>query len=942
MLNIYIKYVIKHIITYGPTIEKFASLQSTMKKALFFITVLCTILLAEAAGVPQVRNFTRINYGGAPQNWDVTQDELGRIYVGNGYSMMAFDGQRWKHYGLPNSTSVRAVMYDKDSGRIYAAGTEEVGYFLPDSVSGILEYHSLMGLFGERPPFTEIWNIFRSNGLIWFQSDYHMIEYDGKNVMMNRFDGRISRTANVGGRIYVALEDGTIHTYDGQRFSRSKLQISGKKITAILPGQIIATADDGLYRENNLHTERINSPISDFLKNNLVFCAAYNRGKYVFGTVNRGVVITDDPEGDNAIYLNKENGLQNNTVLNVSFDRNDNIWLCLDNGLDYAIADSPISNLIGSTYDIGAGYTSMRHGDNMLLGTNQGLYSTPYPFASTASPLAISREINGQIWSISNDFIGGDTGLYVESGKGYSKIPGLGGTFMAHRLPEDDRHALASTYEGFHLLELTNGKWTDAGRLDGYDDIGGKFIMEKNNIWLPHWRKGVYKLTLRDGRIAETKLYDETAGLPSRNNISVMSHDGRPVFSTDSGFYVFDNAAERFISDSKLNELFGTRAYGQVTTFSDGTQILATNHDLIVANGSGIDSISLRSLSDKVIPGYMNLNFISPEELIVSNQDGFWSINTQDIHPMAKVTPYISSIYANRDSLVFLAHGGVNEIKLPYSLNSLRFNFATADYTSPGAVEYSSMLDDYDSDFSPFSSEASREYTRLREGSYTMEVRARDAYGNITLTSFQVRISPPWYRSGGALLLYFIATVVIFFGIGIVIRRRLRQSRRRIEERKNYEIAALKSEQLEQDIKHKSEELSTTTMNLIRKNEILQEIAGEIENLTPGDSATLRRQLDKLQKHISDSIGHDDDQKEFIHNFDIVYQDFTKRLMERHPQLTAADKRMCCYIKMGLSSKEIAPLLNISFKSVEMARYRLRKKMALSAETSLSDYLATI
>ena len=73
-----------------------------------------------------------------------------------------------------------------------------------------------------------------------------------------------------------------------------------------------------------------------------------------------------------------------------------------------------------------------------------------------------------------------------------------------------------------------------------------------------------------------------------------------------------------------------------------------------------------------------------------------------------------------------------------------------------------------------------------------------------------------------------------------------------------------------------------------------------------------------------------------------MYANYTQRLMELHPNLSASDKRLCCYIKMGLSSKEIAPLINISHKSVEMARYRLRKKMELAPDASLTTYLDNI
>lgn len=196
----------------------------------------------------------------------------------------------------------------------------------------------------------------------------------------------------------------------------------------------------------------------------------------------------------------------------------------------------------------------------------------------------------------------------------------------------------------------------------------------------------------------------------------------------------------------------------------------------------------------------------------------------------------------------------------------------------------------------------------------------------------------------------------------MLMRRWMRRSQRRIELRKekemqelrleaerealrkDYEIAALKSEQLEHDVRHKSSELSNTTMNLIRKNEILNEIAGKITKIQDQISAddaspVLRRQLQKIQISIRENISHDDDWKNFTRNFDIVYENYTKRLMELHPNLTAADQRLCCYIRMQLSSKEIAPLVNISYKSVEMARYRLRKKMQLSPDIALTDYL---
>ena len=98
----------------------------------------------------------------------------------------------------------------------------------------------------------------------------------------------------------------------------------------------------------------------------------------------------------------------------------------------------------------------------------------------------------------------------------------------------------------------------------------------------------------------------------------------------------------------------------------------------------------------------------------------------------------------------------------------------------------------------------------------------------------------------------------------------------------------------------------------------------------------------KIQKLIKENISHDDDWQKFAQNFDVVYENYLKRLVQLYPQLNANDQRLCAYLKMGLSSKEIAPLLNMSYRSVEMNRYRLRKKMELSRDVNLVEYLQRI
>ena len=178
----------------------------------------------------------------------------------------------------------------------------------------------------------------------------------------------------------------------------------------------------------------------------------------------------------------------------------------------------------------------------------------------------------------------------------------------------------------------------------------------------------------------------------------------------------------------------------------------------------------------------------------------------------------------------------------------------------------------------------------------------------------------------------------------------MQEFKRKAEEetlRKENEIAHLKSEQLEHDVRHKSQELSNATMNVIRKNEILIDISNQISKIQESEESSAltpgaNKQLMKIQKLIKENISHDDDWQKFAQNFDVVYENYLKRLVQLYPQLNANDQRLCAYLKMGLSSKEIAPLLNMSYRSVEMNRYRLRKKMELSRDVNLVEYLQRI
>jgi DNA-binding CsgD family transcriptional regulator len=147
----------------------------------------------------------------------------------------------------------------------------------------------------------------------------------------------------------------------------------------------------------------------------------------------------------------------------------------------------------------------------------------------------------------------------------------------------------------------------------------------------------------------------------------------------------------------------------------------------------------------------------------------------------------------------------------------------------------------------------------------------------------------------------------------------------------------VKNEQLKQDIESKNRELAVSTMSLIKKNEFLNSIKEELQKSKP-----LQASSKKVIKIIDKNINNSDDWKIFEEAFNNADKDFLKKMKSKHNSLTPNDLRLSAYLRLNLSSKEIAPLFNISTKSVEVKRYRLRKKMDLPREIGLTDYILEI
>ena len=356
---------------------------------------------------------------------------------------------------------------------------------------------------------------------------------------------------------------------------------------------------------------------------------------------------------------------------------------------------------------------------------------------------------------------------------------------------------------------------------------------------------------------------------------------------------------------------------------------------------------------------------LSDSLMVLPNEDGFALFNLpgETSEPESGLPSGIEAMYLSypKDSLVYQVNFlGRKEVpKLGYAHNSVRFEYAVPFLLQDNEVRFQYRLNN--ARWSTPSAVRTKEYSNLHEGSYTFEVRTLFPDGTSASDVISFVILPPWYRSWPAYVCYLLLLVALMWALIRWDSARMNRKQQLVVVEKDQEIKEmeqeyeaekvqrekqiiqLEKEKLEHDLQHKSQEMVNLMINFTRKSEMLTEIKTEImkvaAELKGENTRETKRQLILINGKIDANIQSDEVLKRIEEQFDLLHNNFMKRLHEHHPGLSNNERMMCAYLKMNLSTKEIAPLLNISVRGVETMRYRLRKKLGLEREDSLTDYL---
>jgi len=951
----------------------------------FLCTLLCLLSLLAGAeeiksiGVPYVQNYPKSVYLAGNQNWSVVKGKDGVMYFGNAQGLLTYDGKYWQQYQMPNKQIVRAVAAG-DHGKIYTGSFGEFGYW--SYKDRRLTYTSLTSFIPK--PYTlkdEIWKIYVDGRKVIFQSFSSIYIYENNKINVVTGPSAYLFMHKVGKRFYVeALGMGLFELVSGKLVPlKNTGTILPSGILSVLPYKngnlLIGTSKNGLFIYNGEHYTPMNTQANGFLSTYQLNNGVRILDKYyAYGTILNGLIIIDE-NGTVVQRINKSSGLQNNTVLSVYADNEQNLWVGLDNGIDRIELNAPLYFYFDKTGQFGTVYSSLIYQNNIYLGTNQGLfYSAWLPGNSNSFDFKLIPNSQGQVWDLTEIdgqlLCGHNEGTFSVRGNQLQPISDIKGAWTTKKLNSRPDYLIQGSYTGLVIFKKdAAGNWKFLHKVTGFGEPS-RYVEQdaRGDIWVSHAYKGLYKLTLSTDlkTVTSIKSYDAKNGLPSNYNINIFTVENRLIFSTEKGFMLYDEISSHFSDYTTLNkELGGFATANKIIPAGLRKYWFINNGKMGLVNLGlegkiAVDSNRFSVLDGRMVQYYENISRISNDIYLISVDDGFVIYDAMGAPAkgrMALPEVLIRKIEDVTDTYSLISEIGNSgeEIEIPFARNNIRISYALPWYRQ-SKIEFQYYLEGYSKKWSDWSSASQKDFTNLSQGNYVFKVRAKINEESISkITEFKFTILPPFYASGWAIALYFILAIILLIAGKLLYEKKLKKDKQAITaklqaEKEAYlkkeaeatekQIAKLQTERLQVELAGKNRELANSAMSLVYKNELLQKLSQEMLKLKDSNGKLLGEdQLRRIQKVIDEGMNDERDWNLFESSFNEAHESFFKKLKANHPDLVPNDLKLCAYLHMNMSSKEMASLLNISLRGVEIRRYRLRKKLDVPHDKNLVEFL---
>ena len=894
---------------------------------------------------PDVKSFLKNEYEAENQNWDISSSESGNVYFANSLGLLKYDGEDWELFHTDEI--LRTVYCSGDT--IYVGGNQLMGYFLENDLkSGFHSYSKITN---------DIWKIFRYKDQIIYQSfnRFYYINKENKIHIERIREGNTTYAFPINNEILFQVSYSKILALNlngNESVFHESDEVSNLMIKYIDllndNTYLIGTLNKGLFILDDGHLQALDHPLNDYLKKNQLNKAIrLANNAYAFATMNGGV-ITGDINGDIKTIINRSNGLPNNRVHALKLQSNKYLWIGTDNGISVMNIQSPMRYLNNLMVDYGSFYDFAKYKDKYFAATNQGLYSAGRNIKqSSFYNVEFVEGTEGQIWNIEviDDllWIGHNKGTYIIQDDNLKRISNISGGYSFIHSTLNPNIIYQSSYFGVAVYRKTAGKWSYSHNIPNIEELtrdiielaDGSLIVTGNNVAYQIWPDNE-KQTSQTKKISNVDAF--------RNSTWIRAFkicDKVLMASSDTSiYYINENITA---CPEELNRI------SYLSEPIDEYSFIRKDNELLLYDCKNEKVVpieyDLSGIEDDLIYKYERIGTIGNNEVYFCLSDRFAYAPFQQLInlPPNNKPVNITHTQISNDRKGEIAQFTPNQ-RIPYQFNTLRFTFSSYNYLYQSDYEY--YLEGYNTEWQQRNNNRAV-FQNLREGSYTFKVREK---GKNNTTEVRFTIAPPYYRSTAAYIFYVILLIATILFLRLYYRYSLKQQRLTSleKERKklNQQRMMQSKRKLNDEIKELQDEVSTKTdrlSNLLiqnnKKKEVIDKINEELKQIKENQRFANPRQIEKLSKMIKSNFDEKKDWLVFEAAFSETHVNFFKKLRTKHPNLTDEDLRLCAYLKVNLASKELAPIFKITTRSVDLKKYRLKKKLGLKKEEKLQQYI---
>ncbi|MFM7021803.1 MAG: triple tyrosine motif-containing protein [Flavobacteriales bacterium] len=917
---------------------------------------------------PEIFNYTTDDYIGHSINYSVTEDYLGMMYIANAYSVMEFDGINWRRIPVSNGQSPSCFAKNKE-GKIFLGSFGDIG-FLEKDQRGLTKFVSLKNKITEsNKKIGVVYQAVSYKDEIYFCSFEAIYVYNGKTVSV--IHPAMDENSNLAQFTYMTFSDDELLVYETMR---GLGKISDGAFVKMSTNQSLekqefkAIFKDGgnytLFEKHGLVKIQSGKVSQSPLYRNglpekaiITSAIALGNNRYAVGTEDSGILICDE-RGNILRSFDKKSGLNSNHVTYLYLNSMGELWAPLNNGIAVVKLNSSFEFINELQALEGLGYSSLLHHDTLYLGSSQGLYYCPNWSTNQNRSFIKTEGIGHKIYDLklfngvvlcSDEYeiyeINGNRGKRISDGTGM-------GAWVIKKVPDSDTLLIMGTYEDLRIYAFRKGHWVYKNTIKGFKESARMFEFDnKGVIWLVQGISGLFRIVLDKDmqKAVSVENYCPKYHFSIDYFNDIVKVNNQLKISSEGGvYYLGDN--DNLIKDEAFSDLkVSITRIRAVEGDAQSLYLIQNERPVFIELQDGKYKVAAKSpnnLKDKLVGSAEYVVRLNAKEYIIATQQGFALYRPQSNKPLPKcLIRSIKLLNLEADSILPMNQN--LPIALSYAYNNLAFYFSIPIYGTYNNVLYHTELSNKKLTWKDVSQNPFKEFTNLPEGDYTFKVWA-EMNGTLSpAETMNFSIAPPWFRSRIAYVIYALLLIAAIYITTRVVRYRFNIQRKKLEEQKTRELqnkeAVHKTELLEIELQRKNDEMAFLALNYTQKKQFLTFLKSNLsqlsKNITDDQSANELKTLIR-------SIGVEDKEAEnwekFQMHFDKTNDNFFQKLKNLDPKMNESTMLMCSHIRMGKSNKEIADLLNISISGVEKRKYRLKEKLGIKDDNSITEFIAKL